>query len=207
MPNPSHLAGSVRRQEAGSRRSTLENRDSVLVIPWAGSIITRRKTHVMIPPDLHEFLEAGVSVLVGTRSDRLLPEAARGLAARVEAGGAELTVFLPKATSDQTIEYLRHNGRIAVCVSRPCDHRSVQLKGSVISIREADESDRQHILQYRIALAETWGTIGIPPRITLRMSHWPCHAVRLRAESIFNQTPGPGAGNSLATPDTGGVGR
>ena len=156
----------------------------------------------MIPPDLNELIQSGVSVLVGTRSDRLVPECTRGMAARVEDDGTEMTVFLPIATADQTITNLRDNGRIAVCFSRPCDHRSIQVKGGTIAIGSARDEDREHVLRYRIALAETWGVIGIPPRVTLRMNHWPCHAVRFRVTAIFDQTPGPGAGGALAPTHT-----
>jgi hypothetical protein len=151
----------------------------------------------MISTDLQELLESGISILVGTRSDRLVPECCRGVGARVEDGGAELTVFLPVATSEGTIANLRDNGRIAVCFARAMDHRSVQVKGSVLGIEEARAEDRPRVLEYRMALAEAWGVIGVPPRITLRMVHWPCHAVRLRVGAIFNQTPGPGAGGAL----------
>jgi hypothetical protein len=70
----------------------------------------------------------------------------------------------------------------------------------VSAIRDAVEKDRELILRYRNALAESWGAIGIPPRITLRMAHWPCHAVTVRTESIFDQTPGPGAGGAFGSP-------
>jgi hypothetical protein len=73
----------------------------------------------------------------------------------------------------------------------------------VVAIESATEEDRPHILRYRIALAESWGIIGVPPRITLRMNHWPCYAVRLRVTSIYDQTPGPGAGGALAAPLAG----
>ena len=151
----------------------------------------------MISPDLFEFLESGVSILVGSRSDRLLPECCRGLGARVEEEGRGITVFLPVATTEQTVSNLRDNGRIAVCFSRAGDHRSMQIKGQVISIQEANEADRAVIQRYRHSLAESWGVIGVPSRITLRMAHWPCHSVRLRVDSVFNQTPGPGAGAAM----------
>ncbi len=151
----------------------------------------------MIPAELCEFLQSGLSILCGTRSDRLLPEACRAVGARVDAGGSELTVFLPVATAECTVANLRDNGRLAVCFSRAIDHRSVQVKGRVLTIADASEEDRREVLRYRRALAGAWAEIGIPPRITLRMAHWPCHAVRLRAEAVFNQTPGPGAGSVL----------
>lgn len=154
----------------------------------------------MIPTDLHDYIESGVSILIGTRSDRLLPECCRGLGARVENGGSELTVFVPAATACHTLVNLRANGRVAVCFARAADHRSVQVKGQVLAIEDATDEDRPVVLRYRIALAEAWGVIGIPPRITLRMTHWPCQAIRLRVDALFNQTPGPGAGAALAAP-------
>jgi hypothetical protein len=152
------------------------------------------------PPELREFLESGVSILLGTRSDRLLPDCCRIVGARLEADGSALTVFLPAATAERSIANLRDNGWAAVCFARAMDHRSVQIKGRMLTIRDADEEDRERIVRYRSALAEAWGVIGIPPRITLRMAHWPCHALTIRVESVFDQTPGPGAGDAFGAP-------
>jgi hypothetical protein len=64
----------------------------------------------MIPPEIASFLESGVSILVGTRDARLLPESIRAIGARVEAEGAELVLFLPDAVSATTLANLRENG-------------------------------------------------------------------------------------------------
>lgn len=151
----------------------------------------------MISDDLAAFLESGVSVLVGTRDDQLVPESSRAFGARVGAGGAELTVFLPEAFSARGLSNLRANGRIAVCFSRPSDNRAIQLKGRVLDIREAGEVDRPCVERYRRLWSETLGWVGIPPRILARVAHWPCQAVRFRVEAVFVQTPGPGAGAPL----------
>jgi hypothetical protein len=152
---------------------------------------------LQITADITDFVESGVSILVGTRSDRLSPDCCRAVGARVDRKTSDLIVFLPAATSARNLADLEHSGRIAVCFARAMDHRSLQLKGSVRSIEPADEGDRATILRYRGALAEAWGTIGIPPRLTLRVAHWPSHRIRIRVDSIFNQTPGPGAGATL----------
>jgi hypothetical protein len=107
-----------------------------------------------LSPEVTSFLESGVSVLVGTSDPRFLPEASRAVGARVEAGGAELTVFLPAATAARSLANLRHNGLIAVCFSRPIDHRSLQVKGRVLSIRDGDAADRATIERYLAALYE-----------------------------------------------------
>jgi hypothetical protein len=151
----------------------------------------------VISAELTEFIEAGLSMLVGTRDARLLPDYVRAVGARVEKGGREVTVFLPAATSAASIANLAENGRIAMCLSRPVDHRTVQLKGRVVASGAAAESDRAVIERYRMEFAATLGYIGVPPRLTLRMNHWPSHAVRFRVESLFDQTPGPGAGAEI----------
>jgi len=152
----------------------------------------------MISPELAQFLESGVSVLVGTRDARREPACMRGVGARVAANGAELTVFLPAATAATALANLADNGRIAVSFARARDHRSVQVKGRVLEVRDADGADRERIERYRRDLVEALGVVGVSPRSTLRLAHWPARAVRLRVEALFAQTPGPGAGAPLA---------
>jgi hypothetical protein len=155
-----------------------------------------------IAPELTEFLESGISVLVGSRDARLIPECARAFGARVEANGRELVVFLPVAASERTIANARDNGRLAVCFAA-VDHRSYQIKGKLKSVRDADERDRKSIERYRAALAQHYGAVGMAPRLTYRLSHWPAHAVSMEVESIFLQTPGPNAGEVLGKPREG----
>lgn len=151
--------------------------------------------------ELAAFAEAGNSILVGSRDARLFPECVRALGARVERGRRELTVFLATAVSATTVANLAENGRIAVCFSRIEDHRSIQVKGRVVSIRAGDEADRAVVERYRGDWTRNLAVIGMPPRISLRQNAWPCHAVRVRIESLFEQTPGPGAGAPLGAAD------
>lgn len=153
----------------------------------------------MISADLAGFIESGVSILVGSRDASLLPECIHAAGARVEGGGAGLTVFLPLATSATTVANLRENGRIAVTFSRPGDHRAVQVKGRVAALREGDEAAREAVERHRGALARALSVVGVPPRLTLRTACWPCLEARLHVEGVFLQTPGPGAGAPLAT--------
>jgi len=155
-----------------------------------------------IPPELAEFLESGISILVGTRDARLMPEVARVLGARVEKGGRELTLFVPEATGARTLANARENGRLAVCFAA-VDHTSYQIKGSLAGVRAARADERRRIERYRAALAQHFGSVGLPPRLTNRLNHWPAHALRLAVEAVFLQTPGPGAGIPLE-PSRGG---
>ena len=148
----------------------------------------------MISDEVASFLESGVSILVGTRDDRLVPEAVRGCGAAVCAGGTELLVLVPEATGAATVANLAANGRIAVTFSRPTDHRSLQIKGRVLERRAAGDGERAIADRYRCGFAQELALVGVPPRMTIRMAMWPAHAVRLAIAGVFVQTPGPGAG-------------
>jgi len=152
----------------------------------------------MISRDLATFVESGVSLQVGTRDARLIPECQRGVGAWVEPDGEHVTVYVPCAVGALIADNARTTGRIAVCFSRIADHHSIQLKGAVAEVREARAKERAWIERYLQALAEVLGSIGLPHAITLRLSHWPSYAIRFKVESSFVQTPGPGAGRPLA---------
>lgn len=152
---------------------------------------------MVISEELAEFIQSGVSIQIGTRDARLVPDCVRLVGARVEPGRTEVTVFVPRATGSTSIANLRENGRIAVCFSRPADHRSIQLKGRIVGLDEAGPADRAVVDRYRAALVEVLGVLGLPPRTLLRMNHWPCAAARFEVESVYVQTPGPGAGDRL----------
>lgn len=157
----------------------------------------------MIGSELQQFLESGVSVLVGTRDRLLVPEAARGFGLRVEAGGRELAVFLPVVWSARTVANLRDNGRIAVAAARPLDHRSVQAKGRCLEVRDGEPADQRDLERYRERLVADFAAFGYPPRILRRFNAWPCQVVRFAVEALFEQTPGPRAGAPL--PADGGA--
>lgn len=153
----------------------------------------------ILSTELAQFLESGISVLAGTRDARQVPDCTRAIGVRVEPGGGEVTVFLPQATSAQALANLRDNGRVAVCFSRAKDHRSMQIKGRLVELREADGRDRERMDRYRDELAQEWGFVGLPPAITYRMNVWPAVAARFVVDAVFVQTPGPGAGAPLTS--------
>lgn len=151
----------------------------------------------MITPELAEFIESGVSVLVGTRDARMRPDCVRAAGVRADPRTGTLTVFLPNVTSERARANLADNGRIAVTLTRAIDHRSLQIKGGVFEVRAAIEEERLAILHYLELLSIDWGYVGVPRKSTQAMNHWPAFTVSLRAEALFEQTPGPDAGKRL----------
>jgi hypothetical protein len=153
----------------------------------------------MLDKSLTEFLERGLAIHIGTRTARMQPNGCRVTAVRVEDQGRNLVAYLPKAATPAVLDDLRSNGQAAVSLARPVDDRAVQVKGELISIRDADPSEEDFVLgQWRGLLVEldAIGLAGLTSTSTWSM--WPCVAVTIRVTAVFSQTPGPEAGSVLS---------
>lgn len=155
-----------------------------------------------IPADVAEFLEGGQSMLLATRDAQLVPAIIRPLGAEVDPDRTHVTFFIPAVRAAQTLENLRVAPRVAVTFSRTYDHRTYQLKGDCVGVAEATDAQRAVIEAYRAGLSVQFEQVGIPRRVTARVAYWPAWAIRLRVTDLFDQTPGPGAGE----PHRGGAG-
>jgi hypothetical protein len=153
-----------------------------------------------IPPELVTFAEGGVSILVGTCNRELVPDCVRGMGVRIWPGASQLTVLLPAACARASVENLRGNPRLAVTLSHIPSHRTMQVKGRVLAIRDGTQEDHQLAMRYREKLADDLAFVGQPAANTLRLGIWPCHAVDLDIEVVFAQTPGPVAGEKMPLP-------
>ena len=152
-----------------------------------------------LPADLAEFLQSGVSILVGTRDSELRPATARAMGASVDCERRALTVYLPEATAERTIANPRDNGRIAMTFSRALDHRSIQIKGTCTLIRAAVEAERAVQERYRELFIDTLAFIGLPRSELERAAYWPSFAVEVAVGELYEQTPGPQAGSPLSS--------
>jgi hypothetical protein len=152
----------------------------------------------VLPADLAEFFESGVSILVATRDAQLRPTCARGAGARVRAPERIVTIYLPEAVAAPTVANVGANGRIAVTFSRPLTHYSIQIKGTCHGSRPGTEEDRSVQLRYRAAYAEQLQAVGLPRAATARLAWWPSVALDVAVHDLFVQTPGPNAGRRLA---------
>ena len=122
------------------------------------------------------------------------PASGRGFGVEVDAPGGALTVFLPASGAEVTLSNLRDNGQIALTFSRAFDHRSLQVKGRVFSINESDERQRRLQDRYFARFCEGLIFIGHSQDVLDRIRYYPSYALSFRIESMFDQTPGPGAG-------------
>jgi hypothetical protein len=161
---------------------------------------------VELSDELVDFVQSGVSILVATRDAQLLPQCLRGAGASVHGARDAFTLYLPEAVAERTLANLRDNGRIAVTFSRPIDHRSIQVKGTCISIRPCDERDGAVQERYRAAFVEQLHAVGMPRAVSRRIRFQPSVAVVVKLAELYEQTPGPSAGRPLlGLVETGGA--
>jgi hypothetical protein len=104
---------------------------------------------------------------------------------------------LPTATASRTLSNLGENPRIAVTVSLPRTHRTLQLKGGVVNARPARDDERPLVERRFAEFAACVEEVGVSPWVTATVTRWPCWAVEFRVEDLFVQTPGPRAGQPL----------
>lgn len=152
---------------------------------------------VVIPSALAETFEGGVSILVGTRDASLVPEGALATGAVVHPDRRRITIFLPTSPNARAIANARDTGIIAVAFSNSIDHQTTQVKGRVVEVRPGTEVEREVCERYRVALAEQLYIIGQSRTILRGVNIWPATALTLEVEDLFQQTPGPGAGERL----------
>jgi len=152
----------------------------------------------MIDAELTAFLEQGVGIHIGTRNERLEPNGARAVAAKVEDGGSHLVVFVAEIAAARLRRDLESNGQAAVVFGRPEDERSCQVKGVFVDIRPAAESERPILEKQWDGFLNQLQMIGIPRVSASNWTIWPAVAIRLKVTTIFEQTPGPQAGAQIA---------
>lgn len=151
-----------------------------------------------LPGSIARALPGLAAIHVATRDAALVPDEVMASAALLSDDGERLTVYLPDATSATSLANLRENGAIAVALSEPLTHRTVQLKGTAAEIRPAREEEREAVLRHAASFDAQVETIGLPPAAVRRRAKWPCHAVTFAIAGAWEQTPGPHAGAPLA---------
>lgn len=157
-----------------------------------------RHAPMIIPSEVIESLQGGLSLLVASCGRDGRPACTRGVGLRIWPDRQHVTLFLAIATAKPVSEQLLVRPSIAFVISRPSDYRTVQMKGTVVAQRDAAESDRALVSEYVRAFADQVDDLGVPRQIGLRIAHWPCLALDVRVSEIFVQTPGPGAGEPLS---------
>ena len=142
-------------------------------------------------------LEPGRSVLLGSVDSKGVPSCCRGIALASRDDFATVVVYVPVATSRDTISNIASTRRLAVATTHPIDHHSIQIKGTTTAVRLAGDDEKDYVERRLLEFADVLADIGLPRKITRAINHWPAFAIEMKVEQIFDQTPGPKAGNPM----------
>jgi hypothetical protein len=154
-----------------------------------------------LPPELLALLDGPAVLHLGTRDRDLQATSTFAFGLDVARDGREVTVFLPVTLAPLSLSNLRDNGQMALSIVRPTDHRAIQLKGTWLGERRADDADRALVERQRDALTQELGLVGVPRALWRRVVWWPSLALRMEVRDVFVQTPGPRAGRACAPGD------
>ena len=151
----------------------------------------------MGPERIRRCLDPGMSLLVGTVSGAGTPVSCRAMALTSADDLATLTVYVPLATSHETIANVATTRRMSVVATYPIDNSSIQLKGTARGTRLAREEEAGTVRAGIDSFGEVLAEIGIPRRVTKAITYWPAFAIDMAVEEIYEQTPGPKAGTRI----------
>ncbi len=148
----------------------------------------------MIPPQVFDLLQTGVSVIVGTRDSSLMPDSTRAWGIHIATDRASVTIFHTEAISEDASELTgeRLGGNQLHQADGAC-----QLKGRLRTIRPAGQADWDHSRSWHRDFAAELVAIGVPPD---RCEAWitePALAIEIDVTDVFHQTPSPGAGEKV----------
>ena len=146
---------------------------------------------------LAKCVEPGVSVIVGSVDADANPSCCRAVGLKTDDELATVTVFVPVATSADTIANIGATERLAIVTTHPISQCATQLKGVVQRTRPAREDEEPFIVNHFASFGGVLNTIGYPLRVTRSVTHWPAFAVEMRVDEIYEQSPGPKAGTRL----------
>jgi len=146
---------------------------------------------------IHDALGAGTSLFVGTVAADGAPLCCRAMAIRSTDGLATATVYVPIATSRETLSNLATTHRLSVVVTKPIEHESIQLKGTSTTARLARNDEEAFVRSGISGLGDVLERLGVPRHVLKSFVIWPAFAIEMKVDQIFDQTPGPKAGTRL----------
>lgn len=153
-----------------------------------------------LAPDHATFIQGHVTMVLSSRDAAHRPVLVRGLGCSVSADRRSLRVYVSEQQSGAVREAIRQTQAVAVFFTRPSTHKALQLKGRDARLQPLDEDDRRAMQQYQRLCAEELGSLGYAEPFTralLAVELDDALAVCFTPDSVFEQTPGPAAGERL----------
>jgi hypothetical protein len=125
----------------------------------------------------------------------------RGCGCRVSRDGRKVTVLVEHERAGDVIEDVRANGRVAVVCSQPSTHRTLQLKGTDATVAAGTAADLRTSRRHLEAWMDDMRKLGYDDAFirAVRGKGTDLLSITFSVGAVFEQTPGPAAGQRLAS--------
>lgn len=150
--------------------------------------------------DLAVLLDGFISITAASRSPEGRPSLGRGVGGRMDPVTGRMVLLFPAGTCAALLADLAVTGAIAVVLSVPDSHRTLQVKGRDAAVGPADPRDLPRVAAYRDTFARGLDPMGFPEalvRTLLACGDADLRAVAFTPSEVYDQTPGPQAGMRL----------
>jgi hypothetical protein len=154
---------------------------------------------LLLPDEVLDFIQSGVSVIVGVVGPDGRAQAGRALATRIVPGGAIRLMYPEDGNAAITLS-AQSGGPIAVTFSAPISHRTIQLKAASSRLELLEPEDRINVDAQIDAFAGVLRALGFPPPFIQSFCANRSETISVLSfvpQAAFEQTPGPGAGREL----------
>jgi hypothetical protein len=153
----------------------------------------------MIPNEVFEIMhDQPMAGHLGTRDKKLATIETMIWGIKIHDDKQTITVYIPEKASAKQLSNLNDNKKVSVFISQPLSHQSYQFKGEFISNHPATDDDHKIVNNYVDCLYEKYFKLfGYPREIIEPFAFTPAVAITFRADDVFKQTPGPGAGTKI----------
>lgn len=146
------------------------------------------------------FIQREVAIDVASCSSNLRPSACRGFACRVSADRQCLTIFVRRGEAAQLLQDVLGQDVIAVVFCLPATEKAIQIKGRQVKLSAATAQDLVDVNQYRDSFVD--GIVKLGYNRDFGMAYMATEegqlvAVSFTPEVVFEQTPGPRAGQPM----------
>lgn len=155
---------------------------------------------VRLCPDDAAFIQQGLSISVASRDVRHVPSIARALGCRLSPDGQTVRLLLVRPQCETLLRDLEKTRQIAAVFTQPTTNRTLQIKGVDARVQAATAEDLALARCSEEAFGGEIGQLGFAREFNQRLFAFApadlC-AVTFTPADLFQQTPGPHAGERL----------
>ena len=162
--------------------------------------------NVTLLADHLRFIQSAVSITVASRDKRRIPSLCRALACSVDSdastkSGSRIQIVLNRSQCQQLLLDVAASQAIAAVFSEPASHRTLQVKGNEIKTAPISDNLLARVNESREHFADAILPLGYSRAFSMHLlSYLPDNLITIsfQPQAIFEQSPGPSAGNPLA---------